>query len=373
MSAVLLFASGGVAHARGDAQVSDIAVSEERDSAYVKRLRAVVDARLNALPGKRNAKVQRQEVSGDFVLWGDLFRTGKCYALLALEGAADEDSTPSGVALANWMDGRWELRGFWKIPTVWRPEEWARNEEDYLPVRPATQPFDLRDLSGDGRPEVLVAGEVDKYFQAYYLLHFDASERVLRAKAWSMGPPERVGEFVRLYSNSGRRAIYENWEFCRWSGADLRTVATWHEEVPYNNVDPPFVEVTVPLESGREEVFRVAETDLQAHPDADGRSPMGLAPWPESPFEEISVVTTERQPFAKLRIVWKPWAWDDRIFGVPAVKEAWLFERLTGLPRRFYPAAYNQMRVTPPLERFAEIRVEGDPDLAQRLRSGGQK
>lgn len=87
--------------------------------------------------GRRKSDIQ------GFILLGDLFKTGGCHALAELTGQGDDESKLSGVALGEWMAG---------------------GDEDLPATRPS-HPFELRDLSRDGVPEVAIAGPASQYFQ----------------------------------------------------------------------------------------------------------------------------------------------------------------------------------------------------------------
>ena len=156
---------------------------------------------------------------GRFILYGDLFKTGGCFALVELpEKPGETDFGNANTAFAEWVDAKWKLQGAWSIPAVWRPKGWKWNEKDgsdYLPVTPATEPFALCDFNGDGIPEVIIAGDVAKYYQEHYLLRFDSKTHRLILLESAMRKPMLVGGYVRLYFNSGRRAIYEEWRFSR--------------------------------------------------------------------------------------------------------------------------------------------------------------
>jgi len=316
---------------------------------------------MEGLPGMAGAKPQATVVKGgEFVLWGDLFRTGGCFALTELSPQQSE-SGPAGFLFAEWTGHVWEPRQLWEIPLTWRPAGWKSSGDDYLPAAPASEPFILRDYNDDGHPEVIVAGEVDKYYQADYLLRFDPKSRGLVSLGCSYGPPVRRGPYVIFYSNSGRRAIYDDWDFCQWRGNELVTVASWHEEVPYNNIDPSFCEATLPRPDGTDEVIRVSETDLQ--------SEFSFPVLPASEWESVYLVTTARQPFGMLRIMWKPWEWTARLSNgsIWTTEQTWLFERLTGLPRRLYPSGREGWEPVERLEKLATMKFDGDPAWAGQL------
>jgi len=307
---------------------------------------------------KPEAKAQQRSLiakDGRFILYGDLFKTGGCFALFESPvKSEDEPQYNNGtIALAEWTKSKWQLRGLWNIPAVWRPKGWKWDGVDgdnYLPVIPATHPFELRDLSGDGVPEVLIAGEVEKYFQAYYLLRFEPKTRGLILLASAMGKPERAGKYVRLYFNSGRRAIYEAWEYLQWSGEKLVTKALWHDESPYNNIDPHFVRADVTGDDGGVRSFKI--TDAESN----------------SENESAYTITKDNMPYASLVVVWHKSRIKKPVDNADEVELAWLFEKITGLPRELVPRRRDIKRLAR-LEDHATVRVTGSEEALRKLSS----
>lgn len=153
-------------------------------------------------------------------------------------------------------------------------------------------------------PEVIVAGEVEKYYQEHYLLRFDSKAHSLKFVDEAMAMPEKVGDYVRLYFNSGRRAIYEEWQFLQWKNGELEEVASWHDETPYNDPDSPFIIVGVKREG------RLSKYILEN--------------------QEVSVwtVTDEGRPSVTVRFRWPKDSPPDGDYA----ENAWLFQKFTGLP-----------------------------------------
>lgn len=311
--------------------------SERRDAAE-----RVMTATLAEYPGTAGKAVEFVVPDcGRGVLWGDLFKTGRCFALVELAEQNAEDADASGVALAEWVDGGWQLRGLWNIPTVWRPEGWISSDDDYLPATPATQPFMLEDLSGDGVPEVVFAGVVAKYFQENFVLRFDPKRKKLDMVGWAMARPERREDYVVLYTSSGRRAIWEEWEYCQWEGGALRPVASWHEEVGYGQNDPTFSEGKRFAADGTATTVRV----LYGEGNESGESPY--------------VLSKDGKPFGTMQIAWKD---EENLSTATAEAEAaWIFEKTTGLPRRLYPAREKSGAV-PRFEEIANVTVAGSAE-----------
>ncbi len=307
---------------------------------------------------KPNTKAPRSFVTKDgrFILYGDLFKSDGCFALfeLPVKAGVEEQFGDAQVGLAEWSGRQWELRGLWNISSTWRPKGWKSSDDDYLPITPATEPFELRDMSGDGVPEVIIAGDVEKYFQSYYLLRFDPKTRGLSLLAYAMGKPECAGEYVRLYSNSGRRAIFEEWEYLRWAGDKLVHKASWHDESPYDNHEPPFIVAEVMGGDRRSHSFRIT--------DADNNSQ-----------EEIAyTITKDEKPYATFGFVWREPLEKAVGLAPDQVGHAWLFEKITGIPCSSYPLpSYVKKLVR--LEDYATIRVTGSDEAKRMLSLKTQK
>ena len=254
------------------------------------------------------------------------------------------------VGFARYEADKWELRSLFNIYTVWRPKSWKEGGEDYLPTTPAERPFELKDLSGDGIPEVIVAGEVDKYYQEHYLLRWNAKKKILTFVAEAMSKPELIGDYVRLYFNSGRRAIWGRWEFCQWEGDRLVERASWHEEVWYNENDETFTLATRMNNSGEKTEFKLKDAGSASEKDS------------------VYAITRQDKPFAQVTF-----KWPRSLVAVtgdgyyPSGEEsAYLFEKLTGLSRKLYPGLQETRRVKS-LEKSVEFNVEGGPDAVQML------
>lgn len=327
-------------------ELAEFIITLDKPSAFLESARKSLEDAVAAIHAESRA-LPRSEVSksGGFVLWGDLFKTGGCFALTALVPQGGATSDFYGVAFAEWSDGKWELRGLWKIPPTWRPKGWKASGDDYLPATPASEPFELRDLSGDGVPEVIVAGEVEKYYQENYLLRFARKTHALQLVATAMGKPEVRERYVRLYFNSGRRAIYEEWQFLIWKGDLLVPVASWHNEVGYGTHDPTFSEGQRTGPGGDSETIRVGYGIGQEYDAAS--------------YE----LTRNGKPFGRMRVTWK----DEKkrtSLNSDWIEKAWLFEKITRLPRRLYPSDEDSSSV-PRLEDFASVTVEGNIEAAK--------
>ncbi len=332
--------------------LAELVVPLDKPSAFLEWAEKSLDLALRGIDAKEKIAPRSGVLkSGKFVLWGDLFKTGDCFALAEI-APQSEESDFYGVAFAKWTGGKWELRGCWKIPTIWRPEGWKAGEDDYLHTTPATQPFELCELSGDKVPEVVIAGEVEKYYQEHYLLKFLRQTGELKLVATAMARPEVAGQYLKLSYNSGRRAIWGEWRFFKWRGDGLVPVVTWHDEVGYGTEDPTFSEGSRMDGAGKSETLRI-----------------GYGKGMEYEAETYELTRNEK-PFGRMRVVWK----DEKnrnAMNSDEIEKAWLFEKTTGLPRMLYPGREGNGPI-PRLEDFASVSVEGNAE-AEELFSMAKK
>jgi hypothetical protein len=252
-----------------------------------------------------------------YLVWGNLFKTGGCCALYEPREKGEENTASLG--LAEWKDGKWELRGLWKMPLHWMPEadRWIGTSGYCNPQDTVRAPFELVDLISDEVPEVIVFGEKTKYHQAIYVMKFDKESRGLDLLTYSMAKPMKVGNYLRTYDASRNKPIWQEWTFLEWTDGKLEERATWHSEVPYNNEDPEFRLVEVTGKKGQVEKFRIV--------------------WEGSEMDRQSVVKVTRgqAPCATMKISWREAGDETPKSYLP--EEPWLFEKLTGLPHDCFP------------------------------------
>ncbi len=306
-------------------------------------------------PSKEKQAAASSFVTGEgcYVLHGDLFGSGHRFVLLELEVESSFEKLATQekvVGLARLNAGQWELCTLLDVTPVWRPKGWEKSEDDYLPITPAEKPFELEDLSGDGVPEVILAADVHKYVQEHFILRWNARTKSLTFAGSSMRKPVQDGGYVILYSNSGRRSIWEDWRFCQWETDKLIERASWHEEVPYNAPEESFMLATRMNDQGVESEYRVKT--LESDSDKDS----------------LYQITHQDKPLARLTFKWSRSLADFTADGYdPSSEEsAYLFEKLTGLPRKLYPASKWEKHLKV-LEKNVKIHVEGESAAVQML------
>lgn len=290
--------------------------------------------------------------SQNYILYGDLFHTGENYALAEIvtdSSNSDQDgwSDNTMAALALWRDSSWHLQGQWNIPVTWRPDDWKRGQDIPLPVRPSSEPFQLIDLSGDRIPEVVIEGDIHKYYQQKYLLRFSPKEKTLQLLEGSYALPVKLGPYLRLYENSGRRAIWGEWTYFKWKGLDLTKVASWHDEAPYNQTDEPFIDTQVVGKDGRTVTYHITYGDTS------------------SDHETARIITRDGHPYAKVTFVWPQPFPQPSSLNSDEIETAWLFHRLTGLPLDTFPT--EEKTPPPPFPKYGKIRLSGTKEAIHQL------
>ena len=358
---VVLLAGAGVA--RGDWPVlpedmQQRVISLKEETPVVRAVRENLAAALAMVKPEAAAemKVSATAAKGHLV-WGDLFQTGSCYALYEPRVKGEEESAT--LALAEWQEGKWELRGLWRMPLDWVPSEdrWSGNAFKQVERDTLRTPWELEDLIGDAAPEVIVAGEKMKYHQVRYVMKFDKESRGLELLALSMAKPVKAGRFLRTYDASGNKAVWQEWTFLEWKEGKLEERAAWHYESPYNNIDPAFYEARAAGADGKVEKFRATM----------GNGEEGNV-W-------SYVVEKDGKPFAKLRVNWMP---EKSRENADLMEGAWLFEKLTGLAREDFPERHGRETAEKAklgrLEDSATVEVEPAPGIeAARERFSGGK
>ena len=153
-----------------------------------------------------------------------------------------------------------------------------------------------------------------------------------------------------LYSNSRRRAIWEEWEFCPWGGDKLIERASWHEESPYNGEEKPFLLATRANNHGVEVAYKLITE--ASYSDTDS----------------VCQITRQDKLFARVTFKWSRSlvAVIGDGFYPSGDESAYLFEKLTGLPRKLYPAKQWGKSVKA-LEKNVKIQVKGEPAAVQML------
>ncbi len=259
------------------------------------------------------------------LLVGDLFGTGDTYALVEL---------PTGAAFAEFSRGHWHLRGLWNIATDWQWDQGGKAAD----LGHATEVFYLKDLSGDGIPEVITHGK-EGNVPIHNLFRFDPKTRQLQFLAYSRTFPELSGKYVLLYYNGEGRRDNGSTIFCRWEGTRLVTKVTWKDDL---DLDKPYLKAILYPAKGEPETFLLKEAT--------------------SHDSQTFIVTRNDQPYATFVFHYTKRSSKD-------LTMPWLFEHVTGQPRRLYPN-WNPDRydTVSQLEDYATITIKGSPEARKRFK-----
>ena len=316
-------------------------------------LRAVRENLAAALAGVKPEEAAGARISATadkgYLVWGDLFKTGTCYALYEPKEKEakklDEAWKPGAtLGLAEWKDGKWELRGLWKMPLGWVPEDdrWSGSEYKYVESDTLRTPWELEDLMGDDVPEVIVAGEKPKYRQARYVMKFNKESRGLDLLTYSMRKPEKVGKYLKTYDASGNKAIWVEWTFLEWTEGKLEERAVWRSVTPYHQPAPSFTLVDVTREGGKRRSYRIEMPESTGqHRDDYAISQSGL------PMGTVTVDWSSE----KIEI-------NERYMRGMAM----LFHKMTGLPREYFPEPRDG-KVPEALGEEATVQTDGGGPL----------
>jgi hypothetical protein len=352
VGAVVVMGSGV---ARGDwpqppENIREHVVSLKEETPALKAVRENLAVALAGVKPGEEAGVQISATAEKgYLMWGDLFKTGGCFALyepkekeaVKLDAAWKPGAT---LALAEWKDGKWELRGLWKMPLGWVPQEdrWSGNEYKYVERDTLRMPWELEDLIGDTAPEVIISGEKPKYRQARYVMKFDKKSGGLDLLTYSMKKPEKVGKYLKIYDASGNKAIWSEWTFLEWSEGKLEERAVWRSVTPYTQPAPSFTLVEVTPEGGKRKSYRIEQ--------------------PES-FEDkrdVFKISQSGLPIGTVTVEWQSDQIDvnDRYARAGAV----IFHQMTGLPREVFPEVRDG-KVPDALGEEATVQTDGGATL----------
>ena len=200
-------------HAGDDQYMASLALPLDQSS---KERQAALNDTLSSLhPAEHLAPKITTSPKGCYVLYGDLFKTGRNYAMVELP------TDVGGIGFAAYVNKNWELRGLWSLTPVWRPKGSNKYAGGYLlPIEPSERPFWMQQLSNDGPPEVIAVGDVSKYWQEHYIMHFDVKAQRLAMVAQCMSAKFQDGWVILPY-DSGHRSVFRGWEFMQWNTGKL--------------------------------------------------------------------------------------------------------------------------------------------------------
>lgn len=185
-------------------------LAEEPSAAH----RVLSNLKANEIPAKPVSWISPQ---GPIVLHGDFFGDGRHLALVASDG----------TTLAQAGEGQWRVLGRWDVLPAWVPAGEDPEELGYEKVKPPEVPFVLRDLSGDGVPEILIAFDNDGERIGYAIARKKGDALDLLDVSSASNEPRGLAGFLKIPSVlwSGKSwDLIDN--FYRWSNEGLTEVGS---------------------------------------------------------------------------------------------------------------------------------------------------
>lgn len=282
---------------------------------------------------------------GIYLLYGDMFHNGKCYAVADLTSLGC-----IGFAVRN--GAKWDCCGLWQIGSQWRPEGWENDVEEHLPIRPAKSPFWLQHLSDDKVPELVIAGDVWKYWQEHFIMRFDAKTGLLDLSSKAMEAPFFKNDWIVLPFHSGHRSIYSGYSYCKWVGTKLVENARWQSGINENDkaeCDPDKLLKFSQLEDGGNST----QYEVKFLASEDDASDVARA-----------LISKNGQQYAKIEVTWGNDSKTNEFRDL--LVEQWIYLRLTKLPKTLFPDFETVKHLN--LKEAAQVRVTGKEEAVKAFR-----
>lgn len=219
-----------------------------------------------------------------------------------------------GTTLAQAGEGQWRVLGRWDVLPAWVPAGEDPEERGYEKVKPPEVPFVLRDLSGDGVPEILIAFDNDGERIGYAIARKKGDALDLMDVSSANNEPRGLAGFLKIPAVLWNG---ESWEpidnFYRWSKEGLAEVGSLgkYSATP-DDPNPGFIAVRH-LDDGVDQAFQIREQN--------GLAIVLSGAW-NGGFE-----IKDATEFAKVRSVVLEGQSSDIRYTM-----ALLFERMTGVP-----------------------------------------
>jgi hypothetical protein len=274
---------------------------------------------------------------GTIVLHGDLFKDGRHLALVASDGTT--------LALAGKQG--WEILDRWEVLPAWVPAGEKAEDLGYEHCNPPEVPFVLKDLTGDGVPEALVAFENDGYRVGYEILKKKGEGAELLKQRSERDEPRFEGGFMVVCSEDwGRKAWGSIDTFYRWTNDVPVAVGSFGEECS----DPAKVSLFIMrhLPDGTEQAFKIVKGD-------------GVLLVNRGKYEGFKLA--EAKHYAVVREAGKEEA--PGLYDVGAL----LFERITGVPGELCKEAEDREDFTK-AKAAMKLEIEGSEEAKKLLEKG---
>jgi len=324
-------------------------------TAVTPELQAAAQSALKGISHSTKTASEGINKNGVYAITGNIFGDGHCRAVLDIKGT---------VVLCSWEKDRWDASVYFEnFSAEWLFPGWNRDlSEGYKPV--SEKPFWTLRLQGHSL--LAVATEADKYAQDYdvFLLD-DACRRVVaHADSYRLAPEIRCDHLV-TEDGSRRKAIWGAQYYSRIEGGKIVVKKSWGEYVPYNESEetPDYYYAS---HNGDGYVILWGDNDEKGSSECviyKKNLPMRL--------EMIPKPGREEKIYAKVFLTGKHGENfnADPSLGSSDIPEgtlAYLFEKLTGLPRKLYRQD-SESRQPKALESCAIIRIVGEPEAVKIL------
>jgi hypothetical protein len=312
----------------------------------------VREAILETLKGcAPNAKSVQSRVSKDgrYVMYGSVFGHGRMFALSQLD---------TGVGVSEWDKGAWEPKEELGLSV-----SWIRDGAPKLllgAVRPVDKAFWTLDIAG-GYSVAVVAGDVGKYFQTFYLLQFDQHSRNVQVVGPAMQKPYYSSGYVVTFNCSPMTGQRKEWDYFSAQAGQLIHAAQWSDYSSSSNPDDHSTTLRRYDKNGKP----VEQLDVEDAFDADHNENYVCTLLRSVPATSPSEANaSQARTYAEITIIWpKGEAVDEANFDWA---EAYVFEKLTGIPRNLFSDDATEKN-WPKVEDLATVKVKGDAKAVARL------
>jgi len=291
---------------------------------------------------------------------GDIFKPGEAVAFV---------NNTDNLIICKWKGNQWKATSFLNTDTAWKYPGWdmqtAKSREPS-----ATKPFWIINLQN--RPLLVIASDVEKAGQSYYVVLFDSTvEHIVDFDTSFGSAPFVMQEYLITMDESRGKAIWSEVDYSRIQNKKFKVMASWGEYCPYDQPDSE--EYTCDTLTSQGKSFTIMEDYHEEKHPADLVIYKGdVMDKDAGSWEAIADAWQNHSVYAKLFFKWiKP---ENTLpSDEPSTEELeYVFEKLTGLPRRLYNPGNDYTRdynSTPrgKLETNAKIRVSGDTEAINVL------